>query len=301
MEHLFTIAPLIIMVLVGFIAQHLYQVQSKSLASLAIYILAPAVMLLGILDERLDLSILYMPIIVLLMGVLIASVSYQVAGFIWHDERRQMVGFASGTANSSYFGIPVCGAILGLEAIPIAVMFALGQTLFEVTMGYYLAARGGSTVKQSLIKLIKLPMLYALMVALLIRFQNWQMPVVASDTIELLASAFTPIGMMLVGVSLSESKILIRPDVKFISVVLLIKFLVWFAVVAGFVWLDIHYFHWFNTMAHQVMLIQAVTPVGVSTVAYAAEFKLFPEKMSMTVMVSLLLAVPIISVVVAYF
>ncbi|MGA2655114.1 MAG: hypothetical protein ABSF18_03945, partial [Gammaproteobacteria bacterium] len=133
MEHLLTIAPLIIMVLVGFVAQRLYQVQSKSLAALAIYILAPAVMLLGILDEHLDLSILYMPIIVLGMGVLIASVSYVFAGLIWQDERQQMVGFASGTANTSYFGIPVCGAILGLEALPIAVMFALGQTLFEVT------------------------------------------------------------------------------------------------------------------------------------------------------------------------
>ncbi|MGA2655258.1 MAG: AEC family transporter, partial [Gammaproteobacteria bacterium] len=160
---------------------------------------------------------------------------------------------------------------------------------------------GGSGVKESLIKLMKLPMLYALLLALMLRFQDWQMPIVASDTIELLASAFTPIGMMLVGVSLSESKILIRPDFRFISVVLFIKFVVWLAVVVGFVWLDMHYFHLFNTLAHQVMLIQAVTPVGVSTVAYAAEFKLFPEKMSMTVMVSLLLAIPIISFVVSYF
>jgi predicted permease len=301
MEHLLTIAPLFIMVLVGFIAQRLYQVQSKSLAALAIYILGPSVMLLGILDEHLPLSILYMPIIVLLMSLLICAISYPLAGLIWQDARKQMVGFASGTANSSYFGIPVCGAILGIESLPIAIMFALGQTLFETTMGYYLAARGQAGAKDSLIKLLKLPLLYGLIIALLLRAQDWHMPSVISESVELLASAFTPIGMMLVGVGLAESKLLVRPDFRFISVMLFIKFGVWFVVVAGFVWLDIHVFHLFNTLAHKVMLIQAVTPVGVSTVAYAAEFKLFPEKMSMTVMVSLLAAIPIISLVVAYF
>ena len=38
MAHLLTIAPLFIMVLIGFIAQRFYQVQSRSLAALAIYI-----------------------------------------------------------------------------------------------------------------------------------------------------------------------------------------------------------------------------------------------------------------------
>jgi predicted permease len=300
MEHLLTIAPLLIMVLIGFIAQRLYHVQSNSLAALAIYILGPAVMLLGILDEHLDLSILYMPLIVLCMGILICAVCYPIAGLIWDDARKQMVGFSSGTANSSYFGIPVCGAILGVESMPIAIMFALGQTLFESTLGYYLAARGQTGIKESAIKLLKLPLLYGLLIALILRAQDWQMPQVISESVELLASAFTPIGMMLVGVGLAESKLLSRPDFRFIAVVLFNKFVLWFLVVIGFIWFDKTYLHLFDTLAHQVMLIQAVTPVGVSTVAYAAAFKLFPEKMSMAVVVSLLLVVPILSFVILW-
>ena len=48
------------------------------------------------------------------------------------------------------------------------------------------------------------------------------------------------------------------------------------------------------------MLLQSVAPVAVSTVAYAAEFKLFPEKMAMTVVMSLLIAIPVISLVIAF-
>ncbi|MFA6037567.1 MAG: AEC family transporter [Legionellales bacterium] len=301
MEHLFTILPLLIMVIIGFLAQRFYQVQSKSLASLAIYILSPAVMLLGVLDEHLNLSILYMPLIVLLIGIIISAVFYPLAGLIWSDARKQMVGFSAGTANTSYFGIPVCAAILGVESVPIAIMFALGQTLFEATVGYYLAARGQADAKQSILKLIKLPMLYALLLALILRSQYWELPAVAADSVELLASAFTPIGMMLIGVGLAESKLLVRPDIKFMSMVLFIKFAVWLGMVLGFVWLDQNIFHLFNPLAHQVMLIQAVAPVAVSTVAYAAEFKLFPEKMSMTVVVSLAIVIPILSLVLAYF
>lgn len=301
MEHLLTITPLFIMVLIGFMAQRFYQVQSRSLAALAIYILSPSVVLLGIVGEHLALSILYMPLIVLAMGILICGVSYFVTGFIWHDSRHQMAGFASGTANSSYFGIPVSAAILGIESIPIAVMFALGQTLFEATLGYYLAARGEGSMKQSLLKLVKLPVLYALLLALILRAQDWELPTVLLDSVELLASAFTPIGMMLIGVGLAESKLLVRPDIRFIGVVLFIKFVVWFGVVSAFVWLDKTMWHLFDPLAHKVMLLQSVAPVAVSTVAYAAEFRLFPEKMAMTVVVSLIAAVPVLSFVIAFF
>ena len=278
MAHLLTIAPLFIMVLIGFIAQRFYQVQSRSLAALAIYILSPSVVLLGILGENLALSILYMPLIVLGMGITICIISYFLAGFIWQDARHQMVGYASGTANSSYFGIPVSAAILGIESIPIAVMFALGQTLFEATVGYYLAARGEGSMKQSLLKLIKLPVLYALIIGLLLRAQNWQMPTVLFESVELLASAFTPIGMMLIGVGLAESKLLVCPDLRFMGFVLLIKFGLWFVAVWTFVYFDKTMFHLFDPLAHQVMLLQSVAPVAVSTVAYAAEFSYSPRK-----------------------
>lgn len=301
MSHILTILPLFVMVLIGFLAQRFYQVQSRSLAALAIYILSPAVVLLGILGEHLALSILYMPLIVLAIGIVISAVSYFAAGFMWHDARHQMVGFASGTANSSYFGIPVSAAILGIESIPIAVMFALGQTLFEATVGYYLAARGEGSMKQSLLKLVKLPVLYALLIGLILRAQDWQMPFVLLESVELLASAFTPIGMMLIGVGLAESKLLVRPDVRFMGMVFFIKFVVWFVAIWVFILLDKTYFHIFDPLAHQVMLLQAVSPVAVSTVAYAAEFKLFPEKMAMTVVISLIITIPALSLVVAFF
>ncbi len=301
LQHLLMIAPLLIMVVIGFIAQRLYQLQSRTLAALAIYILSPAVVFLGITGENIPLNILYLPPAVLIMGIVICLFSYFCAGFIWHDARQQMVGFASGTANSSYFGIPVCGAILGPEGVPVAVMFALGQTLFEATLGYYLAARGQGSVKQSLIKLVKLPVLYALLIALVLRVQEWAMPVVALETLVLLESAFTPIGMMLIGVGLAESKLRGRPDVRFMGAVLFAKFFLWMLVTIAVIWLDTHYLHWFNPLIHKVMLLQAVAPVAVSTVAYSAQFKLFPEKMAMTVVLSLFVAVMMLWVVITYF
>lgn len=299
-DHILMIAPLLIMVVIGFIAQRLYQVQSRSLAALAIYILSPAVIFLGILGEHISLSILYLPLVVFAMGIFICFFCYPISGVIWQDARHQQVGFSSGTANSSYFGIPVCAAILGPEGVPVAVMFALGQTLFEATVGYYLAARGQGTMQQSFLKVAKLPMLYALALALLLRVMTWELPEFLLESVQLLESAFTPIGMMLIGVGLAEAKLSSRPDIKFIGVVLFNKFIVWFFVTLGFIYLDLTYLHWFNPLIHQVMLLQAVAPVAVSTVAYAAEFKLFPEKMAMAVVVSLLFAVPLLWLVISF-
>ncbi|HLF67415.1 MAG TPA: AEC family transporter, partial [Gammaproteobacteria bacterium] len=301
LQHILMIAPLLIMVIIGFIAQRLYQLQSRTLSSLAIYTLTPAVVFLGITGEHISLSVLYIPPVVLVMGITICILCYYCAGFLWHDARHQMVGFASGTANSSYFGIPVCGAILGPEGMPVAVMYALGHTLFESTVGYYLAARGEGSVKQSLIKLVKLPVLYALVIAITLRVQNWAMPGVLLDTLELLESAFIPIGMMLIGVGLAESKLGGRPDVRFIGVVLFAKFFLWMVVTLAVIWLDTHYLHWFSPLVHQVLLLQAVAPVAVSTVAYSAQFKLFPEKMAMTVVLSLFMSVVMLWVVISVF
>lgn len=295
----YKIIPCYVLIVCGFLAAKYYEVRKEAVANLAIYIITPAVVMLGTLQAGLAVNVLILPLCFLTIGTTLAFANYTLGKHLWEDNTRILLAFSSGTGNTGYFGIPVCIALLGPEALPIAVMLALGATLFENTVGYYLGARAESSVKEAFHKLLILPSLYAFAIGLLLNIFHLPLPAVLHDTLTLLKGAYTPLGMMLIGMGLAQvawGKL----DYKFILLALGNKWILWPLCGFGLVFLDHSLTHFFSPLIQQVFIIESVVPLAANTVALATRFNAYPEKAAVAVTLSTILGLVVVPVATTY-
>lgn len=293
------IVPYYLIIACGFLAARYYEVRKESIANLTIYIIAPAVMLIGTLQAGLHFHILILPFCFLAIGSLLCGLSYALSRYLWQDNTRQLLGFTCGTGNTGYFGIPVCLAIAGPDALPIAVMFSLGSTLYENSTGYYVAARAEYSGKEALRKLLTLPGLYAFLVGITLSLCHVELYQPLQDTLQILKGAYSPLGMMIIGMGLAQVKWK-EIDYRFMAIAFTNKFIIWPILGLLFLYIDLTFFHMWDPFVQKIFLIQMVVPLAANTVALASRFNAYPEKAAVAVTVSTLLALVVVPLAMSY-
>jgi len=151
---LFKLIPLYIIIFLGYLGGKFLNIRKETIAPLLLNIIVPVVIFTGVVNTKIILSTLSIPLLFFLVSSSISLLVYYLAGFVWKDSTRNILAFASGTANTGYFGLPVAIAIFGNSAIVIVSLALLGTSLYTNSLGYFLAARGQHTAKESLIKVL---------------------------------------------------------------------------------------------------------------------------------------------------
>lgn len=297
---LLKIIPLYLIIVAGYLAARFYQVKKESVANLAIYIVAPSVVFIGTLKAGLAFNLLILPILSFIICVIFAIIYFYLGKLLWRDNTNSLLSFSCATGNTGYFGIPICIAIFGNQALPVVVMFALGLILFENSVGYYLFARSKHSVKESFKMLLKLPSLYAFLFGLIFNISQISTPEPLYQTLDMLKGAYAPLGMMIIGLGLSEAK-KHHIDSLFMSIAFFQKFVVYLLVILAVIKIDQKWFGLFTPLIKGVLIIESVVPLPANSVAFATRFQAHPEKASIAVMISNFVALIVIPLVVAFF
>ncbi len=273
------------------------RVAKETVASLLIYIIAPAVIFNSVFTSPIAANILFLPILFFIVCCLICLAAFTAAKYFWTDATKNILAFAAGSGNTGYFGLPVAIALFGPNVAGLVVASILGFILFENSLGFFITARGHHTAKESLIRVLKLPTIYAFAIALILNLFGLKLGQGYADFAVLFRGAYTVLGMMLIGLGLA-SIVNYKFDFKFVSIAFLAKFIVWPAIIFGIIVLDNAFFGFFNLQIHKVMILMAIVPLAANTVAYATELDAHPEKASFAVLLSTLFAlfyIPLIS------
>jgi malate permease and related proteins len=294
------IAPLYIVILLGYLAGKLLHVKKESIAPLLIYVIAPFVIFNGVTRAQIGLGTLSLPVLFFILACLMCGVFYVLSSYIWKSSEKNIVAFTSGTGNTGYFGLPVAIAIFGSEIVPLIVLSVLGFVLFENTLGFYITARGNFTPKESFLKVLRLPTMYAFLAGLFVNLNGINLGKPYLDLATNFQGAYSTLGMMLIGLGIA-SIAKFEFDYKFITITFFAKFIAWSLIMAGVIFLDITYFHVYSVQIHQVMILMSVVPLAANTVALATELRTHPEKASMAVLLSTLFALFYIPLVVMLF
>ncbi len=289
LELLIKIFPLYLIAGLGIVAGRLIPHCRGVISALLIYIIAPVVVLYGVWKTPLTAEVLALPITFFLIGSTLAVLVYNLARYKWNDTTRNILAFTAGTGNTGYFGLPLVIAVLGPDAIAIAVLSTLGITIYESTVGVYFVARGNFSAAQSLGKILRLPIFHAVIAGILIKQiipapEPWTV-----DLFQKFVGTYSVLGMMLVGIGLSGVR-LINLDWAFIGSALVIKFIFWPVTILSILLIDTQYLHIFTAEQTTVMLLLAVVPLAALTVAYAAALDAQPEKAALAVLISTLVA-----------
>lgn len=283
------IIPLYILIALGFIAGRWMDVNLPSMATIAIYILAPIVNFGAMAQMKFTPEYIALPVIFFIGSAVIGIISYNMARLLWKNSTANLIGMGSVTGNTMYFGLPVILALLGPEWVGVYALLNLGTFLNEVGLGYFFGARGHATLKGALLKVLKLPVIHAIWLGLLYNLSGFDLPEAFTRYWDYSIGAWVIIGMMIIGVALSKQSRL-EVDVKLLASMFTPKFILWPLFGFGVILLDRAYFQAFPPEVHMMLAVMTSVPLAGNLVAYAATLNLHPERAAAAVLLSTILA-----------
>ncbi len=295
MDSLFTelvlkLLPLLLLVGLGFVATRRLAVSPESIAKLLIYILTPVVGFTSIIRLEFTPSLLLLPVLVFLTSCAMTFVSYQAGGLFFEDSRRNIAAYSSSTGNTGYFGIPLVSAVLGEPAVGILLLAVMGINVYELTVGFYITARGSLTVRDAFLRTLKIPFIYAATLAVILQLLHVPAPQFITDLSTKFIGAYSVLGMMLVGMGMSGVRGM-GLDLKFTAFLFFFRFVVWPIVFVAIVLWDRASLQLLPEQAHAVLLLLSVVPLAANSVALATELKVQPAKMAYAVLLSTVFAI----------
>ena len=297
---LYKVLPLYFIIFLGFAAGRFLKAQKETIASILIYILTPVIVFHGVATSDISLSTVVVPVLFWIIGTTLCLLFYIFGKKIWQDTTKNILAYTAGTGNIGYFGLPVAVAIFGDSAITIVALCVMGFVLYENTIGFYITARGHHTFRETIDKLVKLPSIYAFFLGIVFSLSKISLSPNYFDFIILIRGAYTVLGMMLIGLAISEVKTLVF-DYKFILLSFLAKFLIWPVFMFLVIFADNRIFDVLTPLSSNVLMLLSLAPLAANTVAWATILKTKPEKASVAVLLSTLFALVYIPLAVSLF
>lgn len=294
------IVPLYLIIGLGYVAGKKLRAEKETIAAILIYIVAPVVVFDGVVRTELNVSTLSIPIFFFVACCFLCGLFYAVSSLLWKDAHRNILAFTAGTGNTGYFGIPVSLAIFGEEYLGFTVLAILGFILYESSLGFFVTARGHHSAKEGFQKILKLPSLYAFLFALIAQAVEMPITEIYTTASQQFRDAYSVLGMMMIGLGIASIQTW-KFDWLFTGVAFLAKFAAWPLLMFLTIMIDRNVLHFFTPEIHRIMILMGVVPMAANTIAFAIHLNAEPEKASVAVLLSTLVALIFIPVVASVF
>jgi len=283
----------------GYISSKYLHITRESIANLLIYILGPIVVFSATISVKIDLAILFLPIFFYIFSSILAFSLLYIYSKTWDDPSGNILAFSGGTGNTGFFGIPLAVIFFPPYLADIYIFTVLSSLLYESTTGFYVTAKGNFTVKQSLQKIMRLPLIYAFVIGVIFNLIGISIPDELSSYSVQFKGAYGILGMMLIGMGLVglDLKKGADLDFKFMSILFVLKFIFWPLAILGVIYMDRTFFMFLNEDLYKVMFLFSILPLAGNTVTLAVLLKAKPEKASFTVLLSTIFSVIYIPIV----
>lgn len=279
------------LIFLGFVGWKFFRITERSLTRLLFYIVIPVVICKSIMTSKVGTEWFLLPILSFFLATLISTLSYYFSHLFWRGQLRNLIGYASGQGNYLFFWLSLALLFVWPDAVTIVVAMGLGYAFFENTLGIIYASQKWRrfSLKTGLKNFLKLPTLYAAFFGIVLRFFGVELQGLFLTMWDSFTSAIIILWMLVVGISFSHVR---RDhfDLKFLSYLFFIKFLIWPLFMLIFIFLDSHYFHLFDSLFYQVFLILSLKPLGVNSIVIAHQRHLDTQRMAMAVFLSTMFA-----------
>ena len=283
--------PLYALILLGFVVGKTTDLDVKSIATLMLYAVLPIVMFGATAKMEFTPDYLLAPFIIASISVMASSIAYVTSRAIWgqQDKRHNLLGMLGVSSNATYFGVPIGLAILGQDYLSVFMMMVLPLFIFDCTLGYYYGLRGELDIKESLVDVLKLPIIYGAIFGLLYNFAGFELSQIMYDYWERFTGTVVILGMMLIGSGLSQIDHF-RFDRSFFIGVCGLRYILWPGFALLWVLLDVHVLQLLSDEIHTMIILIAACPLAANHVAYAVKLDLHPALTSCMILLTTLLA-----------
>lgn len=282
--------PLYGIILIGFLIGRFAKLEVEPIATLMIYGLIPVVMFGATATMQVSSAYLVPPLIIAGIAIVASTIGYQVARRAWPgDSRANLLGMISVGSNGAYFGIPVALALVGKEWLGVYLMMLLPLFILDATLAFYFAARGHFHARESLRRVVRLPIIYGASAGFATNLSGLVLSPILVSYWERFTGAVITVGMMMIGASLARME-RTRFDASFFVATALMRYLLWPALALCVIAIDLHWLQFFPGAIHTMIFLICICPLAANNVAFAAKLNLHPVLTATAVLASSLLA-----------
>lgn len=265
------IIPIVILAGIGLALDRAFKLDIQTLTRVGFYVMTPAVAFSTIIGSELtSVDILtiagFAALHMIVMGLLAAALF----SFKPFADKRTVLSFGAVFFNAGNYGFPLMLLAFGDWAVGIIAIVLVVQVLLMYSFGLFILLRHQEGMRGALRRLLKMPVLYAILLALVMRLFDLSLPSQLAIPLERLAEAFIAMALITLGAQLSRSEF--AGDVPSVSAVVLMRLIASPLVAALMVLLlDVP-----DGMA-PVLVLGAGLPVAVNVFIMAREFDRKPE------------------------
>lgn len=283
----FKVLSSLLSVCVGYGAGKISKVQKESIASLLFHFIAPIVFFAIPTSASLSISDLSVTLVTFILCSMLGFFAYYAYGKIWHDSHRNILALSAGSGNSGFVVLPIATALFDDQTLTIYALGIIGIDIYSASVGYFLCARNFATVKESMMRVAKLPILNAFFFGCALSIIGFKLPDFLDEFILNMKGAYSILGMVMIGVAMSEVKEF-SLDWKFTGAAFFSKFVLYPLIFNLFIFADTYVFHIFNVSYYNAMQLLTLAPLATSTIILASLYGFYPEKMATAVLLSLI-------------
>jgi len=280
---IFSILSIYIFILLGYVTKMFFtdRIDDTTVTLLNVYILQVFLTFWGLLIRPIDLTLFFAPSIYLLIVLTVVILSALFAKLLFEDKKEYSIAtVAAIIGNTGNLGIPINIAIFGEESIPYTTIINLMNIFVVYTLGVFYYSRGSFDTKTSLKNILKLPILWAAIIALLLGF--YKVPIHDSIMNIFMMGAYASMTMQLIlfGIYLYGTRIRAISK-KLIAWTLSIKFLL-LPIVSFFILASIE----MDSMIRGILFVELLMPLAIANVNLASLYDCKPKLVTALVFIS---------------
>jgi len=258
------VLPVGLIILIGFVVGRTLSLQRSTLSQLSLYVLSPTLVIDSLYRTQLSLD----SSTKLLIGFALTSLCiYTIVTIINRllslpDPLSRAITAVVMFPNNGNMGLPVATFALGAAGLDRAIIYMLSSACLMFCFGP--AMIRGKGIIEGLKLTLKLPLLWAFLCGLALRFGSLEIPWGLDKGIQQLGAADIPIALVLLGIQLSETRF--RPEMK--ELILAIARLTCAPMIAY----GIGRLLQLEILNLQILVLESAMPTAVSSFVIVSEF-----------------------------
>ncbi len=283
--------PVFLLIAAGVLLDRKLAIDVKSVSRVAYYVFSPSLIFSSLVTSSVsgaDSARIFAFVLVITLLVVLVSLA---AARLLRLDQVTTSAFLLTTAfmNSGNYGLSVNLFAFGEEGLARAVLYFVASAVLSNTLGVFFAARGRSGIRQSLLGVLKAPMVYAALAAVLVNISGLSVPGPLLKAFSSAGNGAVPTLLLVLGMQLSRTRLnRDMPAVISASVIRLgvSALLAWgLALVMGL-----------QGVTWQVCILESAMPAAITPLIIAMEFDAKPKLVTSVIFLSTLVSMVTLTV-----
>lgn len=279
------ILPIFIVAGLGFWLRRSRGIPTRPVSSVVFNVFSPSLVFVSLVNSRLGGEELLRLIVFALISILAMGLLALTTGRLMRLSRTDVIALVLVVmfVNGGNYGLTLNQLRYGDEGLSRAVVYYLTGTTLIYTLGVFLASMGSNGGRVALARLVRVPPLYGVVLALFVFVSGITVPRPLMSALEITADGAIPAMLLVLGMNMAEMDGLAswRLVVPAVSLRLL---------VAPFVAVALAAVVGLRGLSYSTSIIEASMPTAVFTTILATEYNVQVAAVTKTVVVSTLLS-----------